>query len=239
MKKKNKNRELISSGRKNAVIAPADIDFEGVLDGAVALFGEQAALMTKPAETITIKEIQLSKAKSENFLASIAGMIEISHTVEVLRAEKDKFKRKDELRLLNRLFKQYDRISTFSEKALDLSMDQLEALDEDFAEEGLTEEGLQRMGMLHGYMENSVNTLNSLARGISGLIKTERSSGARGNELLRGGTSMNSLMINLGDNSSKGNGNGAAGEEEESGVLKKFTREELLQEFDAEVKEID
>lgn len=171
-----------------------NIDFEGVFTEAVAIFAEQA-LMTKDAGDIDIKALQLSKAKADNFLAAIGGMTEISHKVELLAAEKYKFKRIDELNLLNSLRRQFEQATSFSAQTIDLCATRLNDLVERMGTNDMSSiqiEDLEKLGALQGSMENAINTLNTISLGAGKLIKTERESGGRS----MGNTKNNTTNIN-------------------------------------------
>jgi len=69
----------------------ANMDFREVFKKAVDIFSDQA-MLSKDVSEITIKDLEISKAKANNFLDAIAGILELSRQVDILSAEKYKFK---------------------------------------------------------------------------------------------------------------------------------------------------
>jgi len=151
------------------------VDYEAIYGQALQLFGEQA----KTGVNGDIDDINLTKARTENFMSSLAGMLEISNKIELLLGNGDKFKRIDELRLLNKLRTQYEKSADFSEYMIDMCTSKLDEIKEGVEENGIDEETLLEAGQLSGLMSNAISNLKTLSEGTSKLIKAERETGGR------------------------------------------------------------
>lgn len=160
----------------------ATIDYNLVAKTAVELFADQA-LLGKNATDITIKDLETSRAKSNNFMEAIAGLVEISHKVELLSAEKDKFKRADELRTLNMQRDMIEMQTKGVHKTLEMAIERLEQLEknlrEGFADEDEENKVTDQIAMMQQVMTMSVDTGQKLVASLSRLIQLERYSGGR------------------------------------------------------------
>lgn len=171
------------------------IDYKGVLNEAVRVFSDQA-LITKNSDNVTLKDLQLAKGKAENYLSAVAGLIEISHKVELLTAEKDKFKRVDELRLLNNLRNQFEKAASFSDKLMDMCMSQLESLESELMTNTKDVTGIiLKISAVQEFMSNAIVALTNINNGTSKLIKIERESGGRSSsDVKTSNTSINTFL---------------------------------------------
>lgn len=151
----------------------ATMDFEKVFTKAVEIFADQAMLDKKPEE-VDIKELEISKAKANNFLAAISGVIEISHQVEVLSAENDKFKRKDELAILHSLRRSCEMSAKTLEGNMQITQEKLTAMQEDI--ENVEPD---QIFTLQTVMHSNIDAGQKLIGSISRLIQLERLSGSR------------------------------------------------------------
>lgn len=186
----------------NSVTDIVTLEYDSILNEAIKIFTDQA-LITKKADEVTLQDIQLAKGKSENFLASIAGLIEISHKVELLSAERHKFKRKDELELLNSLREQFHKSAKFSNKIIDSCLSRLDALEERMSSnDTLKPEDFAEFMMLQNYMNSAIETLTAINTGTGKLIKTERESGGRsGNDSKVTATNISNFLSGLASDS--------------------------------------
>jgi hypothetical protein len=177
----------------------AGINFEEILTEAVTLFAQQA-LITRDSETVTLKDLQLAKGKADNFLSSISNMLEISHSVDLLSAEKYKFRRADELKLLNNLREQFNEAAEFSRESMKFCKDGLTRIQNKMQQEGyaITADDMAEFNMYQGHMANSIATLNTIAKGAGQLIKHERETGGRSSGTVKmNSTNVNAFLENL------------------------------------------
>ncbi|TFH07779.1 MAG: hypothetical protein E4H07_08645 [Nitrosomonadales bacterium] len=152
----------------------AELDFAKVLEKAVEIFSDQA-MLDKDISAISVKDLEISKAKANNFLDAIAGVVEISHQVEVISAAKDNFKRSDELNVLNSLRRSCELGANGVEKLLTKAVQYMEYLSELPAEEVTVEQ----LANMQAVMNENIGTSQKLIASLSRLIQLERLSGNR------------------------------------------------------------
>lgn len=201
----------------------AGINFEEILTEAVTLFAQQA-LITRDSENVTIKDLQLAKGKADNFLSSISNMLEISHSVDLLSAEKYKFRRADELKLLNNLREQFNEAAEFSKESMKFCKDGLTRIQNKMQQEdyAITADDMAEFNMYQGHMANSIATLNTIAKGAGQLIKHERETGGRSSGTVKSNsTNVNAFLENLVTPEEGGNG-------KPTKKPRKLTEEEVL-----------
>jgi len=150
----------------------SNLDFKQVYEKAVEIFSEQALLNKKPSE-VTLKDIELSRAKASNFLEAISGVLEIGHQVEILSAEQNKFKRGYELTILQKLLKSCDMQASFVEKNLTIIQERLDAL---FKNDDADPE---QIALLQSIMNSSIDASQKIIASMARLVQLERMSGSR------------------------------------------------------------
>ena len=167
-----KNRELmlVGEGTLNDV---ANIDFDKVFKKALELLSDQA-MLGQDTKNISIKDLEISRSKVNNFLSAIGGILEISHQVELLSAEKDKFRRKDELTILNSLRRCCEMSAKTLEGNMKLTQGKLNALEAD-----INEVSPESIAILQSVLHSNIDAGQKLIGAISRLIQLERLSGAR------------------------------------------------------------
>lgn len=177
-KKKNLTAlEQVAAGNELRLASFADvanIDFTKVYEKALEIFSDQAMLDKDPAN-ISVRDLEISKAKANNFLDAIAGIIELSHQVDVIAAAKDNFKRSDELAVLNSLRRTCTLGAKGVEKLLRKSIQHMEYL-ESLEDAEVT---VQDIAGLQTIINENVNTSQKLIASMSRLIQLERLSGNR------------------------------------------------------------
>ncbi len=178
--------EQVEKGNELRLASFADvsnIDFAAVYSKALEIFSDQAMLGKDPTK-ISVKDLEISKAKANNFLDAIAGIVELSHQVEVISASKDNFKRSDELSVLNSLRRTCEisakGIERLLKKAI-VHMEYLEGLDED-------QVSVQDLASMQNILNENITTSQKLIASLSRLIQLERMSGNRPFGAVRTGT---------------------------------------------------
>ena len=148
------------------------LDFEKVYERAVTIFSEQT-MLNKDPDKVTLKDIELSRSKAANFLDAISGVLEIGHQVEVLSAETNKFKRKDELEILQDLLLTCKKQAKFVSRNIDLAQERLEELYE-------TEDpDSEQIALLSNIMNCSIDSSQKIISSMARLVQLERMSGSR------------------------------------------------------------
>lgn len=156
-----------------AVIPGHVVNFSQMFEQAMELFAEQA-LLTKGAKSAKLADIELTKAKADSFLNAVSNLISISHQMDLVAEEKNRFQRKDELHLLNTLREICTKQAEAAKKTMDLISDKLEKCYEDpksFRAEDVV--------MFHNLLEASIDSTQKIIASSSRLIQLERNSGSR------------------------------------------------------------
>lgn len=197
-----------------------ELNFTTLYDKALKVFSEQA-MMGAEGTDIDVAALKKSKMKSENFLDAVAGILEIAHKVDLLEAQKDKFKRVDELRILNSLRTQFEKSAEFSDQILDSCRGQLEHLMREMETGVLDLENIEKLSMMQGIMERAVGNLSTISSGTTRLIKSERETGGRSSGTTGGGNNINvtSFLDSFGGGGKGGSGGGGKGGSDESNKL--------------------
>jgi hypothetical protein len=146
------------------------LDFKEMFSNAMDLFKEQA-LSAKNSKTIS--QLELTKAKVNNFNDSIDHITALSHTLEILGADKDRFRRKDELTILNNLRHQCEMQSNIGLANLNMVQNKMIAM----AESG--EVDAEEMRILQGTLDANIDSAQKVINSVSKLIQLERYSGNR------------------------------------------------------------
>jgi hypothetical protein len=178
--------ELVVAMQEQRGISPSigtsAVDFSEMYSQSVKIFSEQARLAASP-DKLNLMDLQVSRTRTENFLNAISGMLEIADKVELLGAEKFKFKRIEELAVLNSLMDRYSSATIYVKKNMDLCQKELGVLyakmEDDGEDSGLTEDDINKMSTLQRFMEQSIDMIKKLSDGTGKLIETERKSGGR------------------------------------------------------------
>jgi len=178
----------------------ATIDFEKVFITAVEILSDQAMLNKDPSQ-VDLKELETSRARADNLLSAIGGVIKISHQVDIISAERDKFKRSDELNILNSLRRSCEDSALALEDNAKLARERLTEMMED-PKDVKPEEISSVQDVLHSNIDAGQKLIGSISR----LIQLERMSGNRpwGND---SSSSMSiSLIEGLGEKGKGGKG---------------------------------
>jgi hypothetical protein len=147
------------------------LDFDMIYQKASEYFKELAGFDN---DDVTITSLEVSKRKADNFLSSMSGLLEIAHQVEVLSAERDKFRRKDELEVLNSLRRACGMASNSLEHTMKMAQDRMNVLMN--APEGVDPESI---ALLQSVLHQSIETAQKLISAFSRLVQLERMSGGR------------------------------------------------------------
>lgn len=173
-----KDKKELSVVEPSSLVESGNVNFNTLYDTAIDLISDQALVASESGE-LSMADLRLSKAKTENFMDAIGSMLEISHKVEMLSADPKKFKRGRELDLLNGLFSQYEEGYAFLKSSMTICTDQLERIQQKAEDDELTQEDIDQMVSLRSLMSDSMKMLKSLAAGSVDLIKAERETGGR------------------------------------------------------------
>jgi hypothetical protein len=160
-----------ASGKEIAEAGIRGLDFDMIYAKASEYFKELAGF---DGEDVTITSLEVSKRKADNFLSSMSGLLEIAHQVEVLSAERDKFRRKDELDVLNSLRRACAKASNSLEQTMGMAEDRMEMLRAN--PEGVDPESI---ALLQSVLHQSIDTAQKLISAFSRLVQLERMSGGR------------------------------------------------------------
>ena len=166
-----KNLPTLQENNSDLTDYKGHLDFTKMLDRAVSLVSDQALLDEKGKTTLA--SIELTKAKVDNFLSSLTHVMEISHELELMYSEKDRFKRSDELDLLNSLRKQCTMHSKLGMRNMELAQEHLERIIE--SPEVETDEILK----LQSVIDCNIDSTQKIIASVSRLIQLERYSGGR------------------------------------------------------------
>lgn len=147
-------------------------DYRAIAEKAMEMFKDQS-LLTKDKNEVTIKDLETSRLKSNNFLEAMGGMLDFTHKIELLSADDMKFKRKDELSLLNNLRKTCELQAEGVHKTLQVAIKRIEQMQQE------EEPDPEKIALLQSVMQNSVDVSQKLIASTSRLIQLERYSGGR------------------------------------------------------------
>lgn len=150
------------------------IDYEQVFRKAVSLFSKQAMLHENDEETLA--SIELTDSKANSFLKSIHNLMSISHEIDIMSAEKDRFRRKDELRILNNLREQCELQSQAGLNTMQMISKRLNELQNAISGDPID---LEEIANLQALLDNAVVNTQRVVASTSRLIQLERTSGSR------------------------------------------------------------
>lgn len=150
-----------------------EMDFSKMFDKAVEIFNEQMGFDKDPKD-IKLADLELSRAKAKNYIEAIANIAEISHQVEVLKAERDKFKRSDELGVLNSLMRTLQGQASITERSAQMIQDKMDEYESD-----MSQVGPEELALLQTVLQSNIDTTSKIIAGTSRLIQVERLSGGR------------------------------------------------------------
>lgn len=228
------NNSLSTTTQSDTNFIGKDIH-EDLIRVAMDIFGEQANISSNSSE-VTSEKLQLSKARSDNFLASVSGIIEMSNKIELLQAQQYKFKRHDELRLLNNLREQYEKAAKFSNTVMNTCLNKMEDLQYNIMENQGTidDEILMEIGALSNMMDNAVVSLRNISKGSTELLKAERETGGRshgGNNNSNNGGVYNNLYLSSlkGTNQDNEKTKAERIRDNYKGEIRKLTAQQLLE----------
>lgn len=194
-KKKKKVREL-NVNEKNALAPTAYIledgrmDFKGLLDKAIEIFNDQASFGQKGNE-LSVSALELNKARANNFLDAIYGVVEVKHQVEILAAQEFAFKRKDELALLNTYRRTANLQAKSGERIIRMVMKRMKKLRLDLEKEDPSEYPdrgtyaserariTEQIALMKTILDSTIDSLQKQVATASRLIQLERMSGNR------------------------------------------------------------
>lgn len=172
------------------ILEDGRMDFKGLLDKAVEILNDQASFNTKGSE-ISVAKLELNKARANNFLDAIYGVVEVKHQLEILAAQEFAFKRTDELELLNT----YRRTATLQakggERIIRMVMKRMKKLRADLAQEDPEQYSsrgeyaserariTEQIALMKTILDSTVDSLQKQVATTSRLIQLERMSGNR------------------------------------------------------------
>lgn len=162
----------MSSNEISRTVGNFGIDFDGVMEKACEIFGGQA-LLDKKASEITLKDLEIGKAKANNFLDAVQGILEIGHQVEIMSADQNKFKRQDELDILHSLLRSVSKISGTLEKTIDVITKKIDRMLE------LEEVDIEEVTLLQGMLQVNIDSTQKVIASAGKVINIERVSGGR------------------------------------------------------------
>lgn len=221
MKLKNKDRENKEMGKAELidVSRPPAIDFRSSYDQLVELIRDQAMIGKNP-DTASMQSLALTRAKAQNFLDAVFNIVQASHLHEIVENDKYKFRRADEMAVMQPMLRSLQVAAISGEKSLrfltaklDVALaameDPYEVTEEDKRQDNKTmQKHLLQTEMIAAIQAAHTAALENINRIVSGLtrvIQLERFSGARpwGNKA--------SITFSGGEEGGKGNGGDGGG----------------------------
>lgn len=183
-----KNKELRVSDK------PPVLNFTEAYGTIMGLIRDQAMLDPGATDVANLKSLQLSRAKVQSYLEAVFNVVQLSHLHEIVESDKQKFKRKEEMDVLNPILRSLKAAAIAGEKSLiyltkklDVALEALEnpveITDEDREENSITfQEHLAQTEMVASIQAAYTAALENVNRVIAGLtraIQLERFSGGR------------------------------------------------------------
>lgn len=157
------------------------IDFKALLSKAVGIIQEQSLVGQDPA-SITLKSMELSKAKANSLLEALHNIVLVTHTSEILSADSLKFKRAEEMGVLKPLLTAFNQAAQAGEKSMIILVKKLTEAEENMKEVGTLEEEETKARILN-YMQEAygacIDNLNKIVAGTARLVQLERFSQGR------------------------------------------------------------
>ncbi len=162
---------------KQSTIEPSDIDFRSLFQKATALIKEQSLIDTDPSK-ITLRGMELSKAKANAMLEALHNIVLVTHTAEILGADSQKFKRADEMNVLTPLLRSFSHAAMASEKSMSILVKKLEDAEESMKIESGSLEEEETKSRILNYIQQAygacVDNNNKVVAGMARLIQLER-----------------------------------------------------------------
>lgn len=163
-------KEVAVKEQTNLATYGGILDFKKMFDSAMDLFSEQA-LGAKNSKSI--RQLELTKAKVNSFNNSIDNITALSHTLEIMGADKDRFRRQDELNILNNLRTQCELQSRIGLANMAMVQDKLKIILES------DNPDVEEIASLQGVLDANIDSSNKVIAAVSRLIQLERYSGNR------------------------------------------------------------
>lgn len=172
--RKVKADENLPAVKEEGEIVAADgameISTKLVFKKAMSNFFDQAIKM----DSKNLADVELGNAKSTSFVEALGTLPAISHELEIIGAEEYKFKRKDELEILNALKAQ----CLTQVQAEDQTIALIQAKLADLVE-NVEEATPESISMLQNALELSRGSTSRMVKTFEQLIQLERKSGSR------------------------------------------------------------
>lgn len=143
------------------------IDYQNLLKQAAKIFASQAGLDGKDKD---LTQIETDKARANNLVDAISNALTMSHSLDLLQAEDKRFKRGDELTLLNSLFNTCKVQAHMAHKTTLKSNQFLDQLSADNPEDIIAGQAI---------MSREADITNKIIHSVEKLISLERHSGGR------------------------------------------------------------
>lgn len=163
---------------EEAPMLPTDIqgisvDYQKIFKKALTLFTDQAS----SDEKVDLSQIELTRAKANSFLEGLSNIVSVQHEIDIISAEKARFKRTDELRILNNLRQQCEAHSEVGKKMMEIILVRMNDMQEQMAQ-GLPIE-VEDLSLLQNLLEQNIDSTNKVIVSTSRIIQLERFSGSR------------------------------------------------------------
>lgn len=153
------------------------LDFNGLQSKMIELINAQAMVDVKD---ISLSEIELTKAKADNYLQALNNMLEIADRFELIQAQAKKFKRTDELDMLNTLRETVHLAGQIGQRNMKQAARVQDAILSNIDEDGLGGGvGVEALSGVEEILEQNVGRVSKLTATAAELIKLERESGGR------------------------------------------------------------
>lgn len=163
-------------------VDPSVIDFRSLFKQAAALIQEQSLINVDP-NTISLKSMELSKAKANSLLEALHNVTLVTHSAEILNADSQKFKRVDEMSVLNPLLKAFGQAAVVGENSMRILVKKLEEAEASMKIESGSLEEEETKARILNYMQEAygmcIDNLNKIVAGSARLIQLERFSQGR------------------------------------------------------------
>lgn len=178
--KKGSGKEVIASkggGSEVGFLDNPSLDFNGLQAKMIELINAQAMVDVKD---ISLSEIELTKAKADNYLQALNNMLEIADRFELIQAQAKKFKRTDELDMLNTLRETVHLAGQIGQRNMKQAARVQDAILSNIDEDGLGGGvGVEALSGVEEILEQNVGRVSKLTATAAELIKLERESGGR------------------------------------------------------------
>lgn len=196
IKSKNKNREVSILPHKNMGSeerAPV-LNFSQAYNTMVELIRDQATLSNNGHQEADLKSLQLTRAKAQNYLEAVFNVVQLSHLHEIVESDAQKFRRVEEMEVMNPLLRSLklaaiagEKSLTYLTRKLDVALEAMECeIEVDEQDRTLNTKRMQKhllqtemIASIQAAHTAALENVNRIVAGLTRVIQLERFSGAR------------------------------------------------------------